>query len=102
MGLMEGTETLAARAVQLLKDIGAGRVALKPAHNADILLRFYTTSNGWTIVVFDDAGEWDYIDRFVSPEGEVLKFDDYYDKVPEITNYEPTEAQLHAIWQWDS
>lgn len=29
----------------------------------------YVTTDGWTFAVFDDAGDWDYIDSFVAPNG---------------------------------
>lgn len=46
----------------------------------------YTASNGWTIVVFNDCDEWDYIDRVIDTEGNVVTFHDLerdFDNLPE-------------------
>jgi hypothetical protein len=43
-------------------DIGPGEFENRP----------FRTSDGWTVVIFYDCGELDYIDHFVSPEGEVI------------------------------
>jgi len=32
----------------------------------------HKTSNGWTFVIFDDCGEWDYIETVMAPDGRCL------------------------------
>lgn len=36
----------------------------------------YRLTNGWTVVVFNDCGEWDYIDSMISPDGDKLDYED--------------------------
>jgi hypothetical protein len=50
----------------------------------------YVASNGWRIVVFNDANEWDYIDEVRSDDGRILG----YDEIEEMATagaYEPSE-----------
>lgn len=48
----------------------------------------YKSSNGWLVTVFNDCDAWDYFDSFISPTGEVLKYEDMPD---ELSNYHPAE-----------
>jgi hypothetical protein len=64
--------------------------------------RLWATTSGWTIGVFDDCGEWDYIDDMVTPDGQSLcqRFGwTYFEE--EGTVYQPTEDDLKRIWKWD-
>lgn len=36
---------------------------------------FYAASNGWKLVVFNDCGSWDYVDRVTAPDGRQADFD---------------------------
>jgi hypothetical protein len=36
----------------------------------------YRASNGWTLVVFNDANEYDYVDHVVTDDGRIIDFDD--------------------------
>lgn len=36
----------------------------------------YRASNGWTIVIFNDANEYDYIDSIESADARTIRFDD--------------------------
>lgn len=36
---------------------------------------YRTEPSGWQIVVFFDCGDWDYVDRAITPDGYVLDFD---------------------------
>lgn len=38
----------------------------------------FRTSDGWSIVVFNDVGEWDYLDSVLSPDGRAIGFADLY------------------------
>lgn len=61
----------------VLSDVEAGRVTLTPIidptygfeHAGD---QAYLASNGWTIVVFIDCDEFDYVDSVVLPDGTVV------------------------------
>lgn len=43
----------------------------------------FESASGWRIVVFIDCGDWDYVDRAISPSGEEYDFDDLPDWRPE-------------------
>jgi hypothetical protein len=49
----------------------------------------YVCSNGWSLTIFNDANELDYIDRVSSPDGRVASFDEL-----ELTegDWTPSEA----------
>lgn len=34
----------------------------------------YEASNGWRVVVFNDCGEWDYLDGMEAPDGRTIDF----------------------------
>lgn len=70
----------------LLRRIDAGEVRLdegeqKAARDGmHTIVTFHV--RGWVLDVFNDGGDFDYIDRAVSPGGDVLTFDDLWDNVP--------------------
>jgi hypothetical protein len=39
----------------------------------------YRASNGWTLTIFNDANEYDYVDRVTSADGRETQFDQYWD-----------------------
>jgi hypothetical protein len=51
----------------------------------------YKASNGWRIVIFNDANEWDYIDEIVTYDGRRIEYNEIADSFPDIDCYEPTE-----------
>lgn len=36
----------------------------------------YEASNGWTLIVFNDCNDWDYLDHATAPDGREWDFDD--------------------------
>lgn len=38
----------------------------------------FRTSDGWTIVVFNDCDEFDYVDRAEAPDGRAITFDEMW------------------------
>ena len=62
--------------------------------------RIFLVSNGWRVAIFDDAGDWDYIDRVVSPDGCRVDFDAMYDTMPLVMAYDPSQEELDNIWRW--
>lgn len=50
----------------------------------------YDLSNGWQVIVFNDCGEWDYVDSMTSPDG--TRFESF----PEDYNQDPLKI---AWWQ---
>ena len=38
----------------------------------------FRTSDGWTLVVFNDCDAWDYLDSATAPDGRTFDHDDHY------------------------
>jgi hypothetical protein len=76
-----------------LRDIETGIITLAPtvepqhvyAGNVE-----YTASNGWRIVVFNDANEWDYIDEIITADGRRMDFD-HLEALPGLREYTPSK-----------
>ena len=51
----------------------------------------YKASNGWTIVVFNDCNEWDYLDEISDPLGTSLDYDGINEVTDDLRNYGPSE-----------
>lgn len=66
-------------AMQLLRDIETGAVTLTPLDDWWEVFAGnvrYTTSNGWTIIVFNDCNDWDYVDTLTAPDGRSAEYED--------------------------
>ncbi len=80
---------------EFLRAIESGSVVLTPDGHREPQLIYagdvpYRASNGWSIVIFNDANEWDYIDEIVTSDGRRISYDEIADSFPDIDNYEPT------------
>jgi hypothetical protein len=65
-----------ARLQALFDAIASGRVTLSSNNQPgeiDFGDRVYRTSDGWTIVVFIDGYEFDYVDHVISPDGQRIE-----------------------------
>lgn len=51
----------------------------------------YKASNNWSITVFNDADEWDYIDNIVTGNGHRIDFDEIEKLYPNVAEYKPTK-----------
>ncbi len=92
------TETEIAK---FLADIESAKVTLTPSINpSDVYAGDvrYRASNGWEIVVFNDANEWDYIDFIKSCDGRELNFEDL-DGMERIRNYSPPKEVAIALYK---
>lgn len=73
--------------LQFLKDIESGVVTLtcrNPESPAEVYAAnvHYHASNGWQLVIFNDCGEWDYIDHVKTGEtltDELVDFERIYE-----------------------
>jgi hypothetical protein len=54
----------------------------------------YRASNGWEIVIFNDSGEWDYVDSISTADGRVYRFEDMDGDYLELEDYEPPEEVI--------
>lgn len=54
--------------------------------------RNFVTDNGWKLTVFNDAGDWDYLESAEDPRGNTLDYED-------INDDEPIEGpDNHLLW----
>ena len=63
----------------------------------------YQVSNGWRITVFNDGGEFDYIESVTTPDGRnITSFDGCVagDFGP-LLSYQPSEDSLATVWKWN-
>jgi hypothetical protein len=91
-------------AQQLLGDIEKGSISVELVEG-DILQGkvTYRTNNGWTIVVFSDGDDWDYVSSIVPPSGERFELWPEYEKADTaelraLRSYHPPSNQLTKIW----
>jgi hypothetical protein len=81
-----------------LDAIERGEVVLAPAVSPQHVFAGnvqYRASNGWSITVFNDANEWDYIDGIEATGGRMVDFGELED-MPRVRTYEPTRE---AAWK---
>lgn len=79
--------------IKFLANIESGTVRLEPQHEPQSVYAgnvSYKASNGWEIVIFDDANEWDYIDFIRTSDGREIDFDEL-ELMPQVNNYEPSD-----------
>src|SRR5262245_61185316 len=79
--------------LRFLSQVENGSVRLMPEDEPQAVYAGnvrYAASNGWTLVVFNDANEWDYIDSVEAADGRKLDFD-ALDAMPGVRLYTPTE-----------
>jgi hypothetical protein len=76
---------------QFLKAVEDGSVLLTPEQEPQDVYAgnvSYVASNGWRIVVYNDANEWDYIDSITTSDGRTFDWD-ALDEMPAVDTYEP-------------
>jgi hypothetical protein len=76
----------------VLSDIEAGVVTLTTDEPwAEVYCGNVTfrTSTGWTVVVFNDCDDWDYIDSLIAPDGRRVEFEDL---PADVQNWAPSPA----------
>jgi hypothetical protein len=77
---------------QFLRAVEGGSVRLRPEQEAQDVYAgnvSYAASNGWRIVVYNDANEWDYIDSITTSDGRTFDHDTL-NEMPAIAAYEPS------------
>src|SRR6185436_6820145 len=79
--------------LSFLRAIEEGEISLKPELPPQEVYAGkvpYLASNGWRIIVFNDANEWDYIEKIVTPAGEEIDYDEL-ENMPLLRNYSVTD-----------
>ena len=77
-----------------LRDIEQGVVTLQPEGEPQEIYAgnvSYTASNGWRIIIFNDANEWDYIDEIVTNDGRSIDYDELFQTYPALAEYAPND-----------
>ena len=79
--------------LRFLSNIEEGTVTLHPVHEPQEIFAgnvCYKASNGWQIVIFNDANEWDYIDFIETSDGRTIDYDDL-EHMPDVDKYSPSD-----------
>jgi len=101
---MMTTQEFCDAAQRLLEDIEKGVISVELVEG-DILQGNvqYRTSNGWTIVVFSDGDDWDYVSSIIPPSGERFELWPEQEKddsaeLRALRSYHPPSNQLTRTW----
>lgn len=82
-----------------LKAIERGEIKLVPNDRRpmDFVLCEYKASNGWTICIFNDCGEWDYIE-WIQAGGRRYSYHYLAKHCPKTADYAPPEEAIQNIY----
>jgi hypothetical protein len=73
--------------------IEEGSVSLRPEHEPQDVYAgnvSYVASNGWRIVVYNDANEWDYIDNITTADERTFTYEEL-EQMSAVAKYQPSE-----------
>jgi hypothetical protein len=90
-------EVSEAELMTFLIAIEEGTIVLHPEREPQYVYAgnvLYKANNGWSIIVFNDANEWDYIDYIQTVDGRTLEFGDI-EQMPTASQYSPNDD---AAW----
>ena len=87
--------SLAERLTLLLQAVDEG--GLMPQYEGSDGEDHYYRVGKWIVCVFDDCGDFDYIDHAISPGGDVIDFDD----MPRPLRYYPWASSNQKNWRLD-
>jgi uncharacterized protein YuzE len=86
--------------LEFLHQIENGEISLKAISNPEDVYAgdvTYHASNGWQIVVFNDANTWDYLDSIKIDEDHFIDYDEL-DKMIAIRNYSPPLEVIQKVY----
>ena len=98
-----------AEVMAVIGNIEAGKVTVACVDewgiSGDVLFK---ASNGWSFVVFNDCGEWDYFDHIVAPDNRIIDYSADMcgedrgllidDAMPLLTAYRPHTLAQYTAW----
>lgn len=61
----------------------------------------FEASNGWSVIIFNDCDEWDYIDWLKTSDGREIRYDEMADTMPLVDDYRPPVAVAQKIYGMD-
>lgn len=82
-----------AELMAFLVAVERGEVLLRPEREPQYVYAgnvHYAASNGWHIIIFNDANEWDYIDFVQTADGRIAEFEEI-DEMPQVSRHAPTD-----------
>lgn len=88
--------------LDFLRRIETGELSLEPVHCAQDVFAGdveYLASNGWSVVVFNDANEWHYIERITSTDGRRLDCDEITETMDRLSHYSPTQEVSWKVYR---
>ena len=80
---------------RILEEIERRQIVLKAEQDAEEVfagVMEFVGSNGWTVWIFNDAMEWDYLDRIQAPDGRSVTFDELAKAGSDLIWYRPDSA----------
>ena len=78
--------------MDFLQRIEGGEIRLTPPHEPQAVYAgnvLYKASNGWEIVIFNDANVWDYIECLKTADGREIEYDEL-DEMSRVERYRPS------------
>lgn len=88
------TNVSEAEVLIFLRLIESGEVTVTPLHEPQDVYAAnvdYTASNGWTLTIFNDCNEWDYIDHLRTADGRECDFEEIFAHMRAADAYRPSE-----------
>ena len=85
-----------------LRDIERGAIALRKLNPGSSVYVHYEASNGWELVIFNDAGCFDWVAHVESPDGRSADSEQLYGQ-KERLSYEPSyeaQGEIYGIKQY--
>jgi hypothetical protein len=102
-----------AEILEVLARIESGKLKLFPANRGTRLYDWSTypvfwAQNGWLFCVFNDCGNWDYLEwifdpdrgRFWTFEGACEHNTDQDGLMTPVCNYSPSDEAIKTAWKW--
>jgi hypothetical protein len=86
--------------VDFLEAVGRGDISLTPkcARPMDCIHPVYFASNGWKICIFNDCGDWDYID-YIEADGVTYDYGDIRSRYPMTYQYSPSTEVSQSVYK---
>jgi hypothetical protein len=75
-GIRPGKQPIKDALRRLMKEIDAGQVHIRKLNSGASVRVNYVTDNGWKLQVFNDVGDWDYLESAEDPNGNTLDYED--------------------------
>ncbi len=88
--------------LDFLHRVETGELTLEPVHCAQDVFAGdveYLASNGWSVVVFNDANEWHYIERIATADGRAVASDEINEKMSRLSHYSPTHEVSWKVYR---